>query len=44
MHEPAAPDTTDEPRDGEGAANNFASAAWALFLIGIALFLILRTV
>ena len=44
MHKPAVHGTTDEPRDGGVRADNFVSAAWTLFLIGIALLLILRSI
>ncbi|MHB8644372.1 MAG: hypothetical protein ACYDAR_01130 [Thermomicrobiales bacterium] len=38
--------TPDESHDGEGGAipDDWASARWALFVIGVALLLILRTI
>lgn len=44
MQEYGTPDPSDEIRDEGALPGDFAGAGWALFLIGMALFLILRTV
>lgn len=44
MHEYGTPDPSDEIRDEGASPGDSGGAAWALFLIGIALLLILRTI
>jgi hypothetical protein len=44
MHEYGTPDPLDEICDEGAFPGDIAGAGWALFLIGMALFLILRTV
>lgn len=44
MHEYGTPDPSDEIRDGGASSGDSVGAEWALFLIGIALLLILRTI